>query len=140
MTTYRAALTEYGRPPLEFPIARECYVGSSHASAYAECKAALEYKYAAYAAWGMTSPLEGTSFDDFARDRFIIGDKESVKDEILRYARTAGGGPLHHAQPVAGAGAGQGAGVDPAAGGDFRRVARGVMPARGSGLRPDRGG
>ena len=31
-----------------------------------------------------------TTFDDFARDRFIIGDKESVKDEILRYAELLG--------------------------------------------------
>ena len=90
MHTYRSALQEFGRPPLEFPIARECYVGASRASAYAECKAALEYKYAAYAQWGMTSPLEGTSFDDFARDRFIIGDKESVKDEIIRYTELLG--------------------------------------------------
>jgi alkanesulfonate monooxygenase SsuD/methylene tetrahydromethanopterin reductase-like flavin-dependent oxidoreductase (luciferase family) len=88
--TYRAALKEYGREPLEYPIARECYVGRDRATAYAECKAALEYKYAAYAAWGMTSPLEGTSFDDFAKDRFIIGDKSSVKDEILRYADLLG--------------------------------------------------
>jgi alkanesulfonate monooxygenase SsuD/methylene tetrahydromethanopterin reductase-like flavin-dependent oxidoreductase (luciferase family) len=90
MNTYRAALNEYGRPPLEFPIARECYVGSSRTSAYQECKAALEYKYSAYAAWGMTSPLEGSSFDDFARDRFIIGDKESVKEEIIRYSELLG--------------------------------------------------
>jgi alkanesulfonate monooxygenase SsuD/methylene tetrahydromethanopterin reductase-like flavin-dependent oxidoreductase (luciferase family) len=90
MATYRAALSEYGRVPLEFPIARECYVGSSRESAYEECRAALEYKYAAYAAWGMTSPLDGISFDDFARDRFIIGDKESVKDEILRYVDLLG--------------------------------------------------
>jgi alkanesulfonate monooxygenase SsuD/methylene tetrahydromethanopterin reductase-like flavin-dependent oxidoreductase (luciferase family) len=90
MTTYRAALKEYGRPPLEFPIARECYVGSSHATALDECKAALVYKYAAYAAWGMTSPLEGVAFEDFARDRFIIGDKASVKDEVLRYKEVLG--------------------------------------------------
>ena len=85
MTTYRAALKEYGRPPVEYPIARECYVGSSQRTALDECKAALVNKYAAYAAWGMTSPLEGVSFEDFARDRFIIGDKASVKDEVLRY-------------------------------------------------------
>jgi alkanesulfonate monooxygenase SsuD/methylene tetrahydromethanopterin reductase-like flavin-dependent oxidoreductase (luciferase family) len=90
MHTYRTALKEYGRTPLEFPIARECYVGSSRASAHEECRAALEYKYAAYAAWGMTSPLEGTTFEDFAKDRFIIGDKVSVKDEILRYTELLG--------------------------------------------------
>ena len=90
MNTYRAAITEYGRPPLEFPIARECYVGTSHRTALDECRDALVYKYAAYASWGMTSPLEGTSLDDFARDRFIIGDKESVKDEILKYKESLG--------------------------------------------------
>ncbi len=90
MQTYRAALKEYNRTPLEYPLARECYVGSTRASAYEECKAALEYKYAAYAAWGMTSPLAGTTFEDFAKDRFIIGDKASVKDEILRYTHLLG--------------------------------------------------
>jgi alkanesulfonate monooxygenase SsuD/methylene tetrahydromethanopterin reductase-like flavin-dependent oxidoreductase (luciferase family) len=90
MRVYRAAIKEYNRPPVEFPIARECYVGSSHKTAFAECKAALEYKYAAYASWGMTSPLAGTTLEDFARERFIIGDKESVKDEILKYKERLG--------------------------------------------------
>jgi alkanesulfonate monooxygenase SsuD/methylene tetrahydromethanopterin reductase-like flavin-dependent oxidoreductase (luciferase family) len=90
MATYRAAIAEYGRVPLEFPIARECYVGTSYRTALDECRAALEYKYAAYAQWGMVSPLEGVSLDDFAKDRFIIGDKESVKDEILRYSELLG--------------------------------------------------
>ena len=30
------------------------------------------------------------SFEDFARDRFIIGDKVSVKEEILRYRELLG--------------------------------------------------
>ncbi|HET6608640.1 MAG TPA: LLM class flavin-dependent oxidoreductase [Rhodopila sp.] len=90
MKTYRAAIAEYNRPPLEFPIARECYVGSNHKTAFEECRAALEYKYAAYGAWGMTSPLEGTTLDEFAKERFIIGDKESVKDEILMYKERLG--------------------------------------------------
>ena len=38
MHTYRAALKEYNRTPLEFPIARECYVGSNRASAYDDAK------------------------------------------------------------------------------------------------------
>lgn len=90
MKTYRAALAEYGRQPLEFPIAREAYVGSSRETAWDECRAAIEYKYAAYAAWGMTSPLEETTLEAFAKDRFIIGDKASVKDEILRYKEKFG--------------------------------------------------
>ena len=90
MKVYREAIAEYRRPPLEFPIARECYVGASYKTAFAEVKAALEYKYAAYAVWGMTSPLEGTTLEDFAKERFIIGDKESVKDEILMYQERLG--------------------------------------------------
>ena len=82
--TYRAALGEYGRTAQEFPITLECYVGERHATALEECREPLEYKYGAYAAWGLE---ERTSvpFEEFARDRFIIGDKVSVKEEIARY-------------------------------------------------------
>jgi alkanesulfonate monooxygenase SsuD/methylene tetrahydromethanopterin reductase-like flavin-dependent oxidoreductase (luciferase family) len=53
MQTYRAALKEYGRTPMEFPITVECYVGERHATAHEECRGPLEYKYAAYASWGL---------------------------------------------------------------------------------------
>jgi alkanesulfonate monooxygenase SsuD/methylene tetrahydromethanopterin reductase-like flavin-dependent oxidoreductase (luciferase family) len=89
MRTYRAALKEYGRTPMEFPITIECYVGARHATAHEECREPLEYKYSAYAAWGMES-RGSASFEDFARDRFIIGDKASVKEEIARYRELLG--------------------------------------------------
>jgi alkanesulfonate monooxygenase SsuD/methylene tetrahydromethanopterin reductase-like flavin-dependent oxidoreductase (luciferase family) len=89
MQTYRAALKEYGRTPIEYPITVECYVGARHATAHEECREPLEYKYSAYAAWGMEDRTS-SSFEDFARDRFIIGDKESVKDEIARYRELLG--------------------------------------------------
>ena len=90
MKLYRQSLAEYGRTPLEFPIARECYVGASHATALAECRAALEYKYNAYASWGLRSPTANGPFEDFVRNRFIIGDKVSVKEEIARYREILG--------------------------------------------------
>src|SRR5260370_25969531 len=89
MQTYRAALKEYARTPMEFPITVECYVGARHATAHEECRGPLEYKYNAYASWGLqnrTSPV----FEDFAHDRFIIGDKGSVKEEIARYRELLG--------------------------------------------------
>jgi alkanesulfonate monooxygenase SsuD/methylene tetrahydromethanopterin reductase-like flavin-dependent oxidoreductase (luciferase family) len=89
MQTYRAALKEYGRSPIEYPITVECYVGESHATAHAECREPLEFKYNAYAAWGMEDRTS-SSFEDFARDRFIIGDKSSVKEEIARYRELLG--------------------------------------------------
>lgn len=85
MKTYRAALAEYGRTPREYPITVECYVGENHATAHEECRGPLEYKYNAYAAWGMQGRRAETTFEEFARDRFIIGDKVSVKEEIARY-------------------------------------------------------
>src|ERR1700730_16479437 len=90
MQTYRAALKEYGRTPMEFPITVECYVGARHATAHEECRGPLEYKYNAYASWGLENRSTQGSFEDFARDRFIIGDKASVKEEIARYRELLG--------------------------------------------------
>ena len=52
MRVYRAALGS--RVPDCFPIVRECYVGANHKTAVEECRAALQYKYDAYASWGLS--------------------------------------------------------------------------------------
>jgi alkanesulfonate monooxygenase SsuD/methylene tetrahydromethanopterin reductase-like flavin-dependent oxidoreductase (luciferase family) len=75
---------------MEFPITVECYVGEHHATAHEECRGPLEYKYNAYASWGLENRTTQGSFEDFARDRFIIGDKVSVKEEIARYRELLG--------------------------------------------------
>ncbi len=90
MKIYRDTLTSLDKKVDEFPIARECYVGTSHATAMEECRAALEYKYNSYAAWGMESPTKNMTFEEMAHDRFIIGDKVSVKEEIARWRETLG--------------------------------------------------
>ena len=90
MRIYREALAAEGKTVTEFPIARECYVGANHATAMEECRAALEYKYNSYAAWGMESPTATMSFEEVARDRFIIGDKVFVKEEIARWREALG--------------------------------------------------
>src|SRR6202035_5590381 len=53
MRGYREAL--HGRVPDCFPMVRECYVGANNKTALDECRAPLEYKYDAYASWGMSS-------------------------------------------------------------------------------------
>jgi alkanesulfonate monooxygenase SsuD/methylene tetrahydromethanopterin reductase-like flavin-dependent oxidoreductase (luciferase family) len=91
MAMYRELLADAGKQfPAEAPITRECYVGSTHATALEECKAALEYKYGAYSSWGLDKQSKGAEsfaqpFEEFVKDRFIIGDKAFVKDEIQRY-------------------------------------------------------
>src|SRR3954462_15615397 len=90
MRTYRAAFAEYGRTVSDFPITVECYVGARHATAHEECRGPLEYKYNAYASWGLAGRRTETTFEDFGRDKFIIGDKVSVKEEIARYHELLG--------------------------------------------------
>jgi alkanesulfonate monooxygenase SsuD/methylene tetrahydromethanopterin reductase-like flavin-dependent oxidoreductase (luciferase family) len=91
MKLYRETLEEVGKPfPEEVPITRECYIGPTREQAMAECEAALRYKYAAYSSWGLDRQSEGAEsfnqpFEDFVKDRFIIGDKSFVRDEIARY-------------------------------------------------------
>jgi alkanesulfonate monooxygenase SsuD/methylene tetrahydromethanopterin reductase-like flavin-dependent oxidoreductase (luciferase family) len=91
MAIYRKLLAQAGKEfPAQAPITRECYVGSTHAKALEECRAALEYKYGAYSSWGLDKQSKGAEsfaqpFEEFVKDRFIIGDKAFVKDEIARY-------------------------------------------------------
>ena len=94
MKLYRDTLRELGKPdPADFPITRECYVGTSQATALDECREALQFKYAAYASWGLDDAQDdagSSAFDKMVRDCFIIGDKAFVKDEIARYQETLG--------------------------------------------------
>jgi alkanesulfonate monooxygenase SsuD/methylene tetrahydromethanopterin reductase-like flavin-dependent oxidoreductase (luciferase family) len=91
MKMYREALAEMGKPfPDDVPITRECYIGPTREKAIAECRAALEYKYGAYSSWGLDKQSKGAEsfdqpFEQFIEDRFIIGDKAYVKEEIARY-------------------------------------------------------
>jgi alkanesulfonate monooxygenase SsuD/methylene tetrahydromethanopterin reductase-like flavin-dependent oxidoreductase (luciferase family) len=74
------------------PVIRECFVGRDAAHAAKTSRGPLLFKYRAYASWGQgetTGNDFDAAFDGFARDRFLIGDAEHVKDEILRYAETA---------------------------------------------------
>jgi alkanesulfonate monooxygenase SsuD/methylene tetrahydromethanopterin reductase-like flavin-dependent oxidoreductase (luciferase family) len=91
MALYRKLLAEAKKEfPAEAPITRECYIGSTQANALEECKAALQYKYGAYSSWGLDKQSKGAEsfeqpFEELVKDRFIIGDKAFVKDEIERY-------------------------------------------------------
>jgi alkanesulfonate monooxygenase SsuD/methylene tetrahydromethanopterin reductase-like flavin-dependent oxidoreductase (luciferase family) len=87
MRVYREALG--ARTPDCFPMVRECYVGASHKTALEECRGPLEYKYDAYASWGMAS-RDKPPFEEYVRNRFIIGDAAFVKEEIARYREALG--------------------------------------------------
>jgi alkanesulfonate monooxygenase SsuD/methylene tetrahydromethanopterin reductase-like flavin-dependent oxidoreductase (luciferase family) len=91
MKVYRETLKACGKQfPADAPITRECYIGPTREKALEECRAALQYKYAAYSSWGLDAQSKGAEsfqqpFEEFVKDRFIIGDKAFVRDEIQRY-------------------------------------------------------
>lgn len=77
------------------PLIRECYVAHDAAAARAEGRRHLEAKYHAYQRWEQDKALPegetfGGSFDELARDRFILGDPARVRDEIARYRECLG--------------------------------------------------
>ena len=84
---YRGALPA-GKSP-EIPMCRECFLGASDTDALEKCRDTLIAKYAAYASWDNAHVAAdrpfADRFDDFRRDRFLIGDAERMKDEIARY-------------------------------------------------------
>jgi len=79
----------------EFPIIRECHVGSGSGKALDEVREPLSFKYEAYASWSGDSgfvPAEGirSDFDKFAANRFIIGSESEVVEQIARYGERTG--------------------------------------------------
>ena len=89
---YLEAVKEAGKPaPPEIPITRDIHIADQHANAWDECRDGLTRKYGIYNSLGLNSS-EGASasIEEFAKDRFFIGDKEAVKDQILRYNEELG--------------------------------------------------
>lgn len=85
---YDSARNEAGLPPpATQPVCRECFIGPDGADALEICRAALLYKYKAYASWGNANvgadELE-KNFDAFIDSHFIVGDAARVKDQLAR--------------------------------------------------------
>ncbi len=88
---YRNELAELGKPmPADLPLRREVYLASQQRQAWQEGQPFMDAKYSAYRAWGQEAALPGddewaTDFRDLARDRFLIGDPVSVREELAHY-------------------------------------------------------
>ena len=79
----------------DIPLLKECVVAEDATTALTEARPFLEAKYRAYQRWQQDKALpEGEtfelSFEDLARDRFIVGDPARAVDEIQRYRERLG--------------------------------------------------
>jgi alkanesulfonate monooxygenase SsuD/methylene tetrahydromethanopterin reductase-like flavin-dependent oxidoreductase (luciferase family) len=88
MALYKATLAAAGHTAaLEVPIIKEMHVAKTHDESLAIAQPYLEKKYQAYADWGQDKELPGAesfrvSFEDLAKDRFMLGSIEEVIEQI----------------------------------------------------------
>src|SRR5881296_4024563 len=93
---FRRTRTELGRPTaIETPLIKECYVAPESSAAFAEAAPFLDAKYRAYRRWEQDRALPAResfagSFEELARDRFVLGDPVRVAEEIARYSERLG--------------------------------------------------
>ena len=93
---FRRTRTELGRPTaIETPLIKECYVAPESSAAFAEAAPFLDAKYRAYRRWEQDRALPAGesfpgSFEELARDRFVLGDPVRVAEEIARYRERLG--------------------------------------------------
>ena len=91
MEIYRAAVAEYGtRPPGDIVVSRELFVAPSRDEAVRIAEPALHERYRIYANQGQDEQLPPgdrfeSSFDELAKDRFILGSPEECAEEVRRY-------------------------------------------------------
>jgi alkanesulfonate monooxygenase SsuD/methylene tetrahydromethanopterin reductase-like flavin-dependent oxidoreductase (luciferase family) len=67
-----------------FPALRETFAAKSYEDAVRIARPALETKYAAYASWGH----QVGSFEDMARDSFVLGSVDDCVEQVERYRST----------------------------------------------------
>ena len=93
---FRSTRRELGRPAAtETPLIKECYVAPDSSAAFAEAAPFLDAKYRAYRGWEQDKALPAGesfpgSFEELARDRFVLGDPVRVAEEIARYRERLG--------------------------------------------------
>lgn len=94
-SVYDEALRSVGRTAGVRPIVRELFVAPTTKGAVAVAQGPLERTYTEYQAWGATAVggrgrTAAPAQDEFARDRFIVGDPQTCIREIERYREHLG--------------------------------------------------
>ncbi len=97
MDIYREELDRLGKPfPTELPIRREVFCAPTYEEAQRIAAPYMKSMYDAYVTWGQDKAMAADdrdismAYEELARDRFIVGDPETVAEEMVRYNREIG--------------------------------------------------
>jgi len=93
LQVFAEARAEARLPATDCPLIRECFLGESGQHAAAASRSSLKFKYEAYAAWGHNDTVGHDVTNEFARfceNRFLIGDRFQIRDELYKYAELDG--------------------------------------------------
>lgn len=97
MAIYREELDRIGKPfPAELPIRREVFCAPTHEEAAKIAGPYLKAMYDAYQDWGQDKKMAADdndismAYDELAKDRFIVGDPDTVAEEMVRYHEDLG--------------------------------------------------
>lgn len=97
MNIYREELEVVGKPfPKELPMRREVFCAPTYEEAQRIAAPYIKQMYDLYADWGQDKAMAAgdqditQAYEDLARDRFIVGDPQTVAAEMLRYHEELG--------------------------------------------------
>lgn len=94
VAVFNETLAASGHTVDELPLLRELYLHEDSSQAFRRAQPYLEPKYQAYAAWGQDEvPGQESfrvSFEQLAKDRFLLGDPDELVEEIKRYEERLG--------------------------------------------------
>ncbi len=128
MEIYRGELDRLGKPfPAELPMRREVFCARTYEEATAIAAPYMKSMYDLYVTWGQDKAMAkgdqdiSQQYEDLSRDRFIVGDPDTVAAEMLRYHEVLG--VNHIIMSVQGVGMPQGQVLD-----TFHLMAEEVFP------------
>ena len=97
MEIYRDELARLNKPfPAELPIRREVFCARTQEEATAIAAPYIKRMYELYVTWGQDKAMAqgdqdiGQAYEDLSRDRFIVGDPDTVAAEMVRYGEMLG--------------------------------------------------
>jgi alkanesulfonate monooxygenase SsuD/methylene tetrahydromethanopterin reductase-like flavin-dependent oxidoreductase (luciferase family) len=90
LAKYKEGATKHGKGKGKLLLMRELYVAENKVDAVREAKSFLKQMYDRYMKWGQPGERYDLSFEELARDRYIVGDPTTCIEELRNYIEELG--------------------------------------------------